>query len=973
MPIIFPIKGYITDANGRPLTGASIRVKGSTTGTLTGQHGAFSIQVEEGQLLTVTFIGYVTMEVRVTANGITLAQGSAGQLVKEEDGWKFRMASAETALEEVTINKGYYNTTRKFNTGNVSKVSSREISQQPVGNPLNALQGRMAGVQIVQTSGVPGSPVKVQIRGLNSLRTNNEANSPLFIVDGVPFDSRALGMRNAVISQYTPFNALNPNDIASIEVLKDADATAIYGSRGANGVMLITTKKGKPGKTRLEIALSQAMGKTSRFMRVMNTREYLDVRYESFANDNMPIWGAELLRWDTTRYTDWQKELLGGTAMMTNAQVNISGGTQNTQFLLGGNVIRETAVFPGSNANTKGGGHLNLNHQSENTKFRMALSVNYNFDHIIMPNADLTDEAIRLPPHAPEALKENGDMNVVENFANPYAYIFSRFNSSNEVMIANLNVSYELLPGLALKANLGYNTMRSDEMNLNTVKANAAASSPIGSAAFGNGRTRSWVIEPQLDYNLMIRDSRFSAQLGSTLHDNVTRRQSLFGTGYTNDAFIENFLAAPEKIYTGFSYNQYRYTALFARVSYQYNGKYLLNLTGRRDGSSRFGPGRQFGNFGAVGLGWIFSEEPWLNSEIITYGKLRASYGVTGSDGIPDYGYMSTYLPVDNYDNNTAAIPSRLENPQYAWESVRKFETGLELGFLEDRFFLTVSWFRNRSSNQLIGMPLSGVTGFSSLEYFNLPATVQNTGWEFELSSTNVRSRHFAWKTALNLNIPRNKLVSFPGISAFPFYEGRYEVGQPLAITYKLFRYTGVDPQTGLYTFEDRNKDSKYDDNDMYLRAFTGRQLEAGFGNTFTYRNWSLDIFFQFVKQNGPNFFLSPLASPLGNLYNQPAFLLDHWRKPGDRAEYQRAGLNGGPSTLFYRATASDLAYSDASFIRFKTLSLSYSFRQHAMRAFLNCQNLFTITNYKGIDPETLSFSSMAVLRMISLGFNITL
>jgi TonB-dependent starch-binding outer membrane protein SusC len=967
-----PITGKVTEAKTKlPMAGINVVVKGTTQGTTTDADGNFSISVNEGDILVFSFIGFQPVEIKVA--GQTMIN-----IALEED---------IKGLSEVVVNAGYWKIKEHEQTGNIAKLSSDDISKQPINNPLLSLQGRLAGVYIQQQSGVPGSALTIQIRGQNSLRNSpsNNGNLPLYIIDGVPFTSNTLGTSASasIIDGGNPLSTINPSDIESIEILKDADATAIYGSRGANGVVLITTKKGQAGKTEFTTTYYEGWGTTASKMNLLNTQQYLAMRNEAFVNDQVTPGtyssDHDLLSWDTDRYTDWQKELLGGTARMTNAQLSIGGGSAQTKFLVAGGYLRETSVFPGSFANQKLSTNFKINHRSTNEKWNIGFSAYYLVDNNKLPRIDLTRQALSLAPNAPAPYLPNGNLNWENStWRNPLAFTRQQFETKTTNLLGNVIVSYKILPTLEARVNFGYSNVRMDEYSSQPKISFDPSRAAISSATFADRQIQTWITEPTLEYSRPIGEGTLTALVGTTFQSSSSKLTDLSARGFPSDALLRNPQAASSLIVQSANQSEYRYNAFFGRLNYNWKGKYIANLTGRRDASSRFGTDKQFANFGAVGAAWIFTEEPWMQSSMfasmLTFGKIRTSYGITGSDQIADYGYVdlwtSTAYP---YDGGNGLYPLNLANPNYAWEENRKWEVALETGFWKDRLNISVSYYRHRSSNQLVGLPLPGTTGFSSVQA-NLPAEVQNTGIELVLTSTNVKNDRFTWTTSFNATVPQNKLLRFPDIKNSSFaYD--YIVGEPLTVQ-PSFHYTGVNPQTGLYQHEDVNSDGSLSfEDDLQGKKSIAQSFFGGLQNAFTYKGFSLDILVQFVKQTGRNY-LNYFYDRPGAAANQPMWVLDRWQKPGDQATIQQYTQGFGDASLsnLYN-NYSDNRFGDASFIRLKNISLSYQFparllkqmRVQQMRIFIQAQNLGTITGYEGLDPETQS-ASLPPLKMITIG-----
>jgi TonB-linked SusC/RagA family outer membrane protein len=968
------VVGNVTDEDGEPLTGASIKLKNGKVVGITDAKGNFILKnISDDAILEISFTGFTEEQV----------------VIKGKRVFKISLKRADNKLDQVQV-IAYGTTTERLNTGDVTTVSSKEIEQQPVSNPLAALEGRVPGLFITENTGVPGGGFTVQIRGQNSIASGN---NPFYIIDGVPFTSTTLSDQNAggqVIPNASPLNTINPNDIESIEVLKDADATSIYGSRGANGVILITTKKGHAGKTKFDINAHTGYGKITRMMHLLNTSQYLAIRQEAFYNDGAVPQASDYDvngTYDSTRYTDWQKALLGGTAKITNAQASLSGGDANTQFLFGGGFYRQTSVFPGDFVYQRLSGHLNLTHVSPNKRLRFELTQSYSSDVNNQPSQDVVAQALTLPPNAPALYDSGGNINWANqswpNFGiNPLYYLAQKYKGTNDNLITNAIISYQILTGLRFKASLGYNDFQVNETRTYPISSyNPAWGITTGQAQFVNSSIKTWIVEPQLEYDKTLGNGKVILLIGSTFQQNLQTSQSVIGAGFTSDALLGNIQSAATITPISSLNTEYRYNAVFARLNYTLNSKYFINVTARRDGSSRFGPGKQFADFGAIGAAWVFTNEKYIQQRLswLSFGKIRASYGITGNDQIGDYQYLDTYTSTNYPYQGAGLIPTRLANPDYAWEINKKAELGIEFGFLKDRLLITGNYYKNRSSNQLLGYALPLITGFSSVEA-NLPAIVQNTGWEFLFNTAIVKTKNILWNVILNFTVPNNKLIAYPNLINSS-YADIYTIGQPLSSA-KYFHYTGVDPATGLYSFTTKNSTGvpTYPQDLISIKK-TGQDFYGGLQNTFIYHSFQLDFLFQFVKQTGVNY-ISFFEAP-GMESNQPTLVLNHWKKPGDISGIQMYTQDfGSAANTAYSNAAynSDRRISDASFIRLKNVSVSWqvsskwlqkiSIRQ--ARVYFQGQNLLTFTHYLGLDPENTSFSSIPPLRILTAGIQIT-
>jgi TonB-linked SusC/RagA family outer membrane protein len=982
--------GRVVDSENRPLPGASVKVKATGKGVSTDEKGRFFLRgVEEGAVLVVSFVGYLPKEVSASAN--------MGSVVLEQ---------SLSKLDEIQV-IAYGTTTQRLSTGNVTTIKADVIEKQPVNNPLLALQGRVPGLFIEQATGFAGTGVKVRIQGQNSI---NNGNDPLYVIDGVPYSSQLLSYFPGNItgqsggnSMGNPLNYINPGDIESIDVLKDADATSIYGSRAANGAILITTKKGKEGDIKVNFNIQSGVGQVSNRISLLNTKEYLDLRREALRNDGIfkpPVFAYDINGvWDPNRYTDWQKELIGGNAEYNDIHASLSGGSNLIQFLVGGTFHKETTVFPGNFDDKKASVHFNISGSSVNQKFKILLTGSYLLDNNFLPGRDLTVSAMQLPPNSPALFKEDGNINWETSVLgrstfeiNPMTYLYNVYNNKTSNLISNLLLNYDLLPNLSLKSSFSYNKLESNEKNLITSLSAKPEDIASGynprSAAYGNNNTNTWVVEPQLTYKKNIDIVKFEGLLGATFQQNKSDLLQFKGAGYNSDLVVDNINAATILAVTSNFRSDYRYNAFFGRFNFNIGDTYILNLNGRRDGSSRFGSENQFHNFGSIALAWIFSNQELVKDlfPFISYGKLKASYGTTGSDQIQDYSFLSLFTPTSTdipYQANSGLIPSGLTNPYLQWEETRKLQIGVDLGFINNRILINTTYSRNRSSNQLLESNLPIFAGFTSI-LTNFPATVQNTGLELSLSSRNFESKDFMWSSNFNITFPHNKLVDFPNLStSSSVYQ--LVIGQPITLI-KQFHFLGVDPATGVNTFADRNGNptinpipSYLPNSDQTIIANPDPKFYGGFQNSFKYKSFELDLLIQFVKQKGTDPKLG-VAVP-GSFVNQPDAVLERWQKPGDISPIQRVNSNFSLLNSFGMAASSDATWSDASFVRLKNLSLSWtlpqswvkSFRVQNCKLFLQGQNLWTLTKYSGIDPETKSYYSLPPLRVITAGIKVGL
>lgn len=961
------VNGYVTGNSDVPLVGAVVRA-GSAKGT-TNAEGRFSLSLPPGSYsLTISYVGYEKLEKDIQVQEKSVELGT------------FRLKELASTLNDVVI-IGYGSTSKRNNTGSVSSIDSKTIAQQPVTDPLAALQGRIPGLMVNASNGLPGASLSVRVRGTNSLTTG--ANEPLYVIDGVPYMSTPMNQFTGGNGNQSPLASINPSDIERIDVLKDADATAIYGSRGANGVILVTTKKGKAGKTDIAVNMFSGFSKVTRLPDMLDTKQYLDLRRNAFANDgtaptetNAP----DLTLWDSTKSTDWSRQLIGHTARFTELQGSVSGGNQQTQFLLAGSYHHESTVMDAPYGYDRGSLHANINHTSLNRKFNINASIIYTADKNNILASDVS-QYYNLAPNYP-VHDSTGDYYWFGNIQNPMAYLGRKYVSRTNSLVGNTMIRYTVLPGLDLKTSLGYTKTNMDQtLTVPQYTLNPSNGAP-SQANYGFSETHSYIIEPQATYSRRWGIGTLGALVGGTWQQRISEGHYLNGTGYPGDSQLDNMQAASSVVVRNYNYSQYRYNSVFGRLNYNIDNKYIVNGSFRRDGSSRFGPNKRFGNFWAIGGAWLFYEEPFLSKNLpfLSYGKLRASYGVTGNDQIGDYGYLDSWSTVSYpYGGTTGLTPARLANPNYSWETNKKLEVAMELGFLDNRILFTGSYYRNRSGNQLIGLTLSPQTGFDNITT-NLPALVQNRGWEFELNTTNTKGV-LTWTSTFNMSINRNSLLDYPGLEGSSV-QYQYVIGQPLDVVLG-YRFTGVDPQTGLPSFEDANKDEQLSELDDYV--VLGKKSPTyfgGFGNSLSYKKWSLSFLFQFVKQDGPGLNYGYTSYPQGILSNTGMDALDRWRQAGDITSVPKATTTSGSAaynlySTYYRLSSA--TWGDASYIRLKNVSLAYSLSSIVKKwkwqdcsVYVQAQNLFTITGYKGFDPETQG-AVMPPLKTFTAGLRFSL
>lgn len=986
--VLVTVEGKVTNSVGETLAAATVTLKNGKNATLTDERGEFELKnVPIGAVLEISYLGYEAKDIVINGSERILVQ----------------LSVTHNQLDEAQV-IAFGQTSQRLSTSNISTIKGEDLAKQPVNNPLLGLEGMVPGLFITQSNGLPGGGVVTRIQGVNSI---SKGNDPLIVIDGVPYPSQTLptvGLMGSPLGNSggisgnsgagNPLEYINPSDIESISVLKDADATAIYGSRAANGAILISTKKGKAGHPGGDLNFQQGCGRITRKLNLLNTNRYLLMRHEAKANDGASILSTDYDIngfWDTTRNTDWQKELLGNTAQYTNVNGTISGGNTSFQYLVGSTFHRETTVFPGTSADQKASGHISLSSVSLNEKFRMQLSASYLSDNNQLPLTDLTNSAILMAPDAPTIYNPDGTLNWKVNssgastWANPMAGLYQSYQNKTNNLISDLVLSYRLLSGLDIKTNFGYNNIQTNELVQIPLVSYSPQLQQIGSSlreSFQtNNNIHSWVIEPSLNYRKVIGSGKLDFLLGTSIQQNSGAGNCVGATGFNSDAVLGDLLSAANIFIYGTTAYKYKYTGTFGRLNYVWMDKYIVDVTARRDGSSRFGSNNEYHNFGSIGFAWVFTQEHLIkdNLRFLSFGKLRGNIGTTGNDQIGDYGFLNLYKPVavgTAFQGVTGISPTGLTNPYLQWEETRKIQGGIDLGFVKDRVLFAATYAYNRSSNELGNLPLPYITGYPSI-VANLPATVQNTSLELSLNAKILRTRDFEWVARINFTIPKNKLIAYPSLSNSTFV-----VGQPLYVI-KAYHFLGVSPTTGLYQVADIHGNATSSPNpttdNTSLVNVGFPEYYGGLECSFTYKRLTVDFLCQFVKQKGANYYFGRYPGAFNT--NNPTSVLNRWMKAGDIANIQRFNSNNSLNNQFNIGSNSDAHYSDASFIRIKNVSISYQLNSKGqartglkgLEIYLQGQNLWTVTSFKGSDPESKSATTLPPIAVLTAGLKINL
>lgn len=966
------VTGRVTDAaDGSAIPGANIQIKGTTKGTATNPEGAYTIQVDANATLIVSFIGFEAKEVPV---------GTAATL-------NVKLKTDSKSLDEVVVTG--YTVEKKINsTIAASSINGAKINNVALPDVNQMLQGNAPGVAVSTNSGQPGAKTEVRIRGIGSI---SASNSPLYVVDGVIISS-------GDFTQNTPSQDvianLNPADIENVTILKDASATALYGSRGSNGVVVITTKTGKKGVSRINFNAKYGFQNLSHGIDMMNATELLAYQREAMKNatkkDGTPLFTAEQILANrpnslTNINTDWMDEAFR-TGKTQSYGINASGGNDKTQFYASGDYFKQQGILIGSDF-SRYSGRLNVDHKF-NEKFDLSVKVNGSYTDQRSASAGNSYSSPLMGALANSPFIPSRDEN-----GNPYnGYTAGQPGTTSWAGFADIPSSYRpVLRGGNFVSTVNSNYNRSN--NTQTV-FNAALGYNIidglrfvvkGNAELTNIREKQWTSPDSYDgrnyggylYNVNTNMALYTTQQLLTYNFNLGKDHSfrlLAGNEYSFQNRVWNYGAK-----NGFPNGQaqvpdagsqyfdmagdetsYAFQGILAKADYDYKSKYFLSGSFRRDGSSRFPKDNRYGNFYSVGAAWRITEEEftknisWLNDL-----KLRSSYGIMGNaEGLGDYPYQPLYSLVGAYDGGSVAYLKQPGNMALSWEKQNLYDVGLDISVLKKRLYGSVGYYDKRSSALLMQLPLSMTSGFDVMT-MNV-GKMLNQGFEVTVGGIPVSTKNFQWTSDLNFATLKNRILSLGGQQFIPAgSRQRIEVGMPFGSWYMPV-WTGVDPATGAATWEGADGKPTSDYNSA-VRKYVGQALPkitGGFTNKFTYKEFDLSVFITFSAGNKAyNYNRSFLESDGNNTTgNQAKDAGSHWEKPGDIADRPKVIWGNGTNS-----NASSTRYlEDISYVRLRNLSLGYNLpkstlsrlKMQGLRVYAQAENLFTLTGYKGWDPD---------------------
>jgi TonB-linked SusC/RagA family outer membrane protein len=1010
------VTGKVTDEQtGAPISGASVTVKGEKAGVVTEADGSFSIRTTlSAKSLLISFVGYADKEVPITSSALNVT-----------------LTQASKSLSDVVV-VGYGTSIRKDITGSVSEVKAKNITNTPATSFETALQGRAAGVFVQQQNGKLGQAINVTIRGGSSVTAGNQ---PLYIIDGIPVTAADLSGNG---SSTNSLSDINMNDIASIQILKDASSAAIYGSRASNGVVLITTKKGKAGTSKIEFNYFTGVQNPTERRSFLNAKQYVDFLTQAAlgAATQDVIYGyepdletakADEIDYVESRFTrysagneDWKTGKVNTNwedyafqhAPISQYDLNVSGGTEKTKFFLSGQYLDQTGIII-SNHFKRYGARLNIDQ-----KVRDWLSVGMNMNFARSKNYRLSDDdqfssplqAVALSPITPfidprtglisGALDpETGAPNTnYPVYFNPFlaygnnAYYHTLVNRTFGDIYLNANIT----PELTFRSEFGMDQLNQTEDSYFGRLTARDVGVPDGDASYATTQSLHYTTNNYFNYKKTFSDAHdVDVVAGMSYEDESFDFSEADAQEFPSDAY-KKLNAGASKTGASSSSTTDVLVSYFARLNYKFKDKYIVALSDRIDGSSRFGTNNQYGSFPAASIGWVISEEKFLeNNSFLNFLKLKAGYGATGNNEIGDFASRGLYTYAA-YGGQAGQVPSQLPNPDLKWETTLGTDVGIEASILNNRIDFDIDFYQRKTKDLLLEVQVPGTSGFAT-QLRNV-GNLNNKGFEVEINSTNISSKSVRWTSSFNFSLNRNKVTNLGGQVIGADVNKAIE-GQPLGVFYTR-EFAGADPDNGdaLYYKNtpkanggvDHSTTNDYNEAVDVVVGNPNPDFIYGLGNTVSYKDFDLDVLLQGVNGNqifnGGGQYMSSSAS--NGFDNQTIDQLAAWKKPGDITMVPEARLfypNGTDNSSRY--------ISDGSYMRVKSITLGYNLSKNLLtrwkldhlRVYVKAENLFTFTNYDGWDPEVTAdfyndninrgydFYSAPQFKTVTVGVNIGL
>lgn len=969
----------ISKADNMPLPGVTVVVKNTSIGTTTDFDGEFFLEFNtEKPVLVFSYLGYKTIEVSLDAQAII----------------DISMEPDVSQLDEIVL-IGYGSQKRKDLTGSVTSIKGEQLENLPLRSVDQALQGRSAGVFSVQSSGAPGAASSIRIRGGNSI---NGSNEPLYVVDGVPISSGS----STSAASLNPLNTINPNDIASIDILKDASATSIYGSRGGNGVILITTKRGKSGKGTISLSSYYGFQKEIKRYDLLNAKQY-----EELANEASLAEGGGLI-YDPSLNpisTDWQDQMLNNIAPIRNFNVSASGGNNGTNYLMSFDYFNQEGIIKSSDLERYS---LRINIDSQiNDLIKVGGSLTGSYVETNRANSGALSSMLTTAPNLPvrqsdETYTQFNNLGI--GFNNPVGLLYDYTNLNKSFRtLGNVYASANLLEGLTIKTSWGIDA--SYQKNDTYIPQTLYSGSLVGGdASVFNSMNLTWLNENTINYKKTFKKHTLDVLFGFTQQSSRFESTGVSATGFLNDVTTTYALGLgnPEAAELPSSQSaNWAIHSYIGRINYGFNDRYLLTLTTRADGSSRFGSNNRFGFFPSAAFAWKAIEENFVKDlNIFSNLKFRASYGVTGNqDGIGNNPSLDlwggTRYVIGNQVVN-GITPTQVPNRDLKWETTDQFDVGLEIGFLDNRLSFIADAYYKKTDDLLLNVVIPNTSGFES-GLKNI-GSIENKGIEFAIDAA-IFDKEFKWDFNFNITFNRNEIIDLGGEDEIiPAGTNTIlKVNESLGTFYgfvsdglfqnpeEIIDSAQPTARPGDIRFVDFDENGIINEDDQQIIGNAQPEFYGGINNTFSYKGFELSVLFQYVYGNDLYNLNVVTLENLTGLQNQRTTVLDRWTPDNTNTIIPRA-TNTKPTNRPF-----DRYVEDGSYLRMKNIQLAYNLPQSVtselgiqnLRIYANAQNLFTVTDYSGLDPEVSRYGSDNIRqgfdsgsypnsKVFTLGLNVT-
>lgn len=967
------VKGRVTEESGGPVSSATVQIKNTSTAVATDAQGNFSITASAGNILVISAVGFERREVTVTGSSLNVS-----------------LATDTKALSEVVVTGFGGSLIRRELTGNIARVRAKDIENVPLPSVDQALQGKAAGVFVNAQSGKLGQAVTVRVRGNSSISASSQ---PLYVLDGVPITTND---QSSYGGDMNPLTDINPNDIESIEVLKDASAGAIYGARAANGVVLITTKRGKAGRTNVSFNYQTGYSEATKRLEMLNSEQYAELILEGAAyrdaldgtpitdpfswtsyvkNDVMDYYSFGEWSKDPKKTYDWQ-DVVFQKGPYRQADLQIRGGTDKTKFFSSFQHLEQTGTIVGNNL-VRSSGRLNVDQKANDwLDLGVSMSLTKTLNRRLPDDNAFSNplQAIALMPMTPfidpstglDAGTPPGDVNIPVYYNPLLSVKYGRFSQDVYRTFANTYAQVKLMRGLNFRTEFGVDYLSQNEegyFRSETVRNQTRAVRGIGSnygAFVTNFNTNSY-----LTYNYNEKIHNLTAVAGMQYQESQARYNFTEGTDFPSNSFTK-IASAATKSGGSSSRSDFRFLSYFARANYTLMDNYILSLSARIDESSRFGKNSRAGFFPAVSAGWIITNEKFMQRlSTISFLKLRTSWGKVGNAEIGNFPQLGLFSGDAGYAGNAGQRPSQLSNPNLSWETTEQLDAGLDFGLFNNRITGEVDYYVKKTSGLLLNVNIPATTGF--LSQVQNVGKLENKGWELVLNTQNLVGK-FKWSTNVNLALNQGKVTDIKGqiieggVSSMNRVEEGYNVG-----VFFTPEFAGVDPANGNALFytntlkadgtRDRTTTSSYSQAQRVVVGDPNPDLIFGITNNFSYKGFDLSVFFNGVRGNQNNIYGMGRYSSASMLYedNNTADQMRRWRKPGDITDI--------PQVRLYRVNGSQASSRyivDGAYTRLRNITLGYTFssdllrkaKMEKLRIYISGQNLATFTKYPYWDPE---------------------